>query len=224
MRWQRAATLYRPRVGWVCFLTGMAAAALFSSAAHAEILWSYPRSTLVHETGPGTNLLNAPVKRDDTSSGTLYFKFHVDPLSDFGMEEYFAAFQLFENDTERLAVGNSPKAWAYSAFNTAETGAHNQVAGDLDLSSSQPEEYHQGDVQTYELPRRGVQRTIVFKVEFIPGADDRVTVWMNPNLAHGATEDGQLASLTTRFRANASFNQIRLRHGGLGPGWPRSDR
>ncbi len=223
MRWQPAAVLNLPSARRIFFFTGLAAVHFFASPVRAESLWSYPGSVLAHETGLGTNILNAPVKRDDTSSGTLYFKFHVDPLSDFGMEEYLAAFQLFENDTERLAVGNSAKAWAYSAFNTAETGGHNQVAGDVDLSSSRPEEYHEGDMQTYELPRRGVQCTIVFKVEFIPGADDRVTVWMNPNLAHGATEDGQLASLTTRFRANASFNQIRLRHAGLGPGWEFSN-
>ncbi len=223
MRWQRTTVLVLPSIRRVLFLAGITALLLLASPVHAETLWSYPHSVLVHETGSGTNILNVSVKRDDTSSGTLYFKFHVDPLSDVSMEEYFAAFELFENDAERLAVGNSLKAWAYSAFNTAETGANNKVTGDVDLSSSQPEEYHQGDVQTYELPRRGVQCTIVFKVEFIPGADDRVTVWMNPDLSHGATEDGQLASLTTHFKANASFNQIRLRHGGLGPGWDFSD-
>jgi signal transduction histidine kinase len=147
----------------------------------------------------------------------------VDPLSDVSKEEYFAAFELFENDTEHLAVGNSPKAWAYSAFNTSETGAANKVAGDVDLFSSRPEAYNQEDVQPYELPRRGTPCTIVFKVEYIPGADDLVTVWMNPNLSRGASEEKQLKSLTTKFKANASFNQIHLRHGGLGDGWTFSD-
>jgi hypothetical protein len=45
--------------------------------------------------------------------------FHLDPLSDVGTEEYFAAFQLYEGDAERLGVGNPLKAYAYSAFNTA---------------------------------------------------------------------------------------------------------
>lgn len=189
------------------------------SLARAGILWSYPQSVTAHETGPGQDILQGAVKRDDTSTGTLYFKFRVDPLSDVSMEEYFAAFQLYENDTGRLAVGNSLKAWAYSAFNTSETGTNNQVAGDMDLRSSRPEAYNQRDVQPYELPRRGTPCTIVFKVEYIPGADDMVTVWMNPNLSRGATEENQLKSLTTKFKADASFNQIRLRHGGLGPGW-----
>src|SRR3954470_8311575 len=173
---------------------------LSSFSAHAEILWSNPRATLAQETGAGKDILNGAARRDDTSSGTLYFKFHVDPLSDVSMEEYFAGFQLFENNTERLGIGNSPKAWAYSAFNTSETGQNNKVTGDMDLRSSRPEAYHQGDVQPYELPRRGIQCTIVFKVEFVPGADDRVTVWMNPTLSRGATEENQLTTLVTHFR------------------------
>ena len=196
---------------------------LLVSPARASILWSEPHAILAHETGPGKDILHGALKRDNSSTGTLYFKFHVNPLSDVSMEEYFAAFQLYENDTERLGVGNSLKAWAYSAFNTADTGPNNQVAGDVDLHSSRPEAYNQENVQPYELPRRGVPCTIVFKVEYVPGADDLVTVWMNPNLAYGATEENQLTNLITHFNANASFNQVRLRHSGLGPGWVFSD-
>lgn len=196
---------------------------LLASPASASVLWSEPHEILAHETGPGEDVLNGALKRDNTSSGTLYFKFHVDPLSDVSMEEYFAGFQLYENEIERLGVGNSLKAWAYSAFNTADTGPNNQVQGDVDLHSSRPEAYHQGDVQPYELPRRGIPCTIVFKVEYVPGDDDLVTVWMNPNLSYGAAEENQMTNLTTHFKANASFNQIHLRHGGLGPGWLFSD-
>ena len=71
----------------------------------------------------------------------------------------------------------------------------------------------------YELPRKGIERTIVFKVQYVPGGKDLVTVWLDPDLGPGATEAGQMESLTTRFAANASFNQIRLRHGGGGDGW-----
>jgi hypothetical protein len=42
------------------------------------------------------------VKEDDASSNALYFKVHVDPLSDASTEEYFAAFELYEGDKERL--------------------------------------------------------------------------------------------------------------------------
>lgn len=202
------------------------ASLLHALPVQAGILWSHPQSMLAYETGAGTNILNGAVKRDDSSTGTLYFKFRVDPLSDASKEPYSAAFQLCENDTDRLAVGNSLKAYAYSAFYTSETGTNSHGTGDVDLNSSHPEVFvppgdnkQQENVQPYELPRRGTPCIIVFKVEYVPGADDMVTVWMNPNLSRGATEENQMKSLTTYFKANASFNQIRLRHDGLGEGW-----
>ena len=194
-----------------------------ATPARAAILWSDPKPKLVHETGPGVDILRGAVKRDDTSSDTLYFKFHVDPLSDVSSEEYSAGFQLFAGDKERLGVGNSLKAWAYSAFNTAETGTNNQVAGDMDLHSASPESYHPGRFLEYELPRRGVGRTIVFKVQYVPGGDDLVTVWVHPDLASGTTEASQPERLTTHFKADASFDQIHLRHHGDGDGWTFSD-
>ena len=195
----------------------------WAAPADAVVLWSDLGATLAHETGAGSDILGGALKRDDSSSDTLYFKFHVDPLSDVGTEEYFAAFQLYEGDAERLAVGNSLKAWAYSAFNTATNGEFNKVFGDMDLRSSRPESSSPGVFLPYELPRRGIERTIVFKVQYVPGGDDLVTVWLNPDLAPGATEAGQPESLTTTFSANASFNEIHLRHGGGGGGWTFSD-
>jgi signal transduction histidine kinase/ligand-binding sensor domain-containing protein len=59
----------------------------------------------------------------------------------------------------------------------------------------------------------------MFKVQYVPGGDDLVTVWLEPNLSPDATENDQLESLTTHFKANASFDQIHLRHGGGGGGW-----
>ena len=50
-----------------------------------------------------------------------------------------------------------------------------------------------------------------------------MTVWLNPDLSTNATEESQPASLTTKFKARASFNQIRIRHGGGGQGWEFSD-
>lgn len=206
-----------------CWSAGLAAALLLPGTLPAVILWSDLGDTLVHDTGNGHDILGGAVRRDDRSSDTLYFKFHLDPLSDVSTEEYFAALQLFDDQMERLAVGNSLKAWAYSAFNTAETGEGNKVFGDVDLRSSRPESSAPGVFLPYELPRRGIENTIVFKVQFVPGADDRVTVWLNPDLSAGATEATQPENLSTRFAANASFNQIRLRHGGGGPGWTFSD-
>ena len=202
----------------------MAASVLrWADPADAVVLWSDLGATLAHETGAGNDILSGALKRDDSASDTLYFKFHVDPLSDVGTEEYFAAFQLYEGEVERLAVGNSLKAWAYSAFNTATNGEFNKVFGDMDLRSSQPESSSPGVFLPYELPRHGIERTIVFKVEYVPGGEDRVTVWLNPDLTPGATEAGQPESLKTIFNANASFDAIHLRHGGGGGGWTFSD-
>ena len=191
--------------------------------ANAIVLWSDLGATLAHETAAGSDILGGALKRDDTAADTLYFKFHVDPLSDAGTEEYFAAFQLYEGGEERLAVGNSLKAWAYSAFNTTTNGEFNKVFGDQDLRSSQPESSSPGVFLPYELPRRSTERTIVFKVKYVPGGDDQVTVWLNPDLGPSATEASQGEGLTTTFSANASFNEIHLRHGGGGGGWTFGD-
>ena len=144
----------------------------WAASANAVVLWSDLGATLVHETGAGSDILGGALKRDDSSSDTLYFKFHVDPLSDVGTEEYFAGFQLYEGDVERLGVGNSLKAYAYSVFNTATNGEFNKVFGDVDLRSSRPESSSPGVFLPYEFPHRGIERTIVFNsvVESGPGA------------------------------------------------------
>jgi signal transduction histidine kinase len=201
----------------------MTIAVLSGQPARAAVLWNLPGPVTVHENGAGQDILGGAVKRTHKDSGALYFKFRVNPISDVSKEEYYAGFQLFENDTEKLGVGNSQKAWAYSAFNTEETGEYNKVFGDFDLRSANPESYEPGKFLAYELPRHGIVRTIVFKVQFIPGGDDLVTAWMDPDLTPGMTEDSQLTLLTTQFRAKATFNQIRLRHGGGGEGWTFSD-
>lgn len=196
---------------------------ILSLPSRGAILWQDAGPILAHENGEGTNILHGALNRDDTASDTLYFKFHVNPLSDASLELYSAGLQLFNGTNENLGVGNSLKAWAYSAFNTSETGTNNQVAGDMDLHSASPESYEPGRYLSYELPRRGIERTIVFKVQYVPGGDDLVTVWMNPDLKPGATEDNQVTNMVTRFKANASFDQIHLRHHGNGDGWVFSD-
>src|SRR4051812_45135007 len=70
-----------------------------AGTARAGILWSDLGATHVENTGVGVDILGGTLKRDDSSSDTLYFKFHVDPSSDVRTEEYFAAFQLFFGDT-----------------------------------------------------------------------------------------------------------------------------
>jgi signal transduction histidine kinase len=147
----------------------------------------------------------------------------VDPLSDVANEPYYALFQLNEGDTHRLAVGNAPEAWGYSACYVSETGPSNRAAGEFNLKSSHPEGSGKGSFLPYELPSHNHEKTIVFKVQYVPGGDDLVTVWLDPNLTHGATVENQPDNIITRFKADASFDQIRLRHDGGGNGWIFSD-
>lgn len=214
-----------PKIGrrfiFCCALTAWLA--FGAASASAVILWRDADPRVIHKTPDGTDILGGAVKRDDTANDALYFKFHVDPLSDVASEEYYAAFQLAEGNEYRLAVGNAPEAWGYSAFFTSELGPMNKLPGEFNLNSSQPEAAGLGTFKPYELPRQNHERTIVFKVQYVPGGDDLVTVWLSPNLSHGAAEENQPESLTTKFKANASFNQLRLRHDGGGNGWIFSD-
>ena len=198
-------------------------AVIFCPPARAAVLWSEPASRVIHATPVGTDILGGAVKRDDTASDVLYFKFHVDPLSDAKDEPYYALFQLAEGDTNRLAVGNAPEAWGYSACYVSETGPSNRAAGEFNLKSAHPEGSGLGGFLPYELPDHNHDKTIVFKVQYVPGGDDLVTVWLDPDLTHGATAENQPENLITKFKADAAFNQIRLRHDGGGNGWIFSD-
>src|SRR6188474_652887 len=126
---------------------------IFPLTAPGVVLWSDPGAMLIFDNGPGRDLLEGGVKRDDYANDTLYFKFHVDPQSDSTTEEYFAAFQLFEGDAERLGIGNALKAWAYSAFHepTRATEA-GPVPEYLDLHSSIVDQSASGTTLSYELP------------------------------------------------------------------------
>ena len=196
---------------------------LFCQRAPGRILWADPTARTVHNTGAGADILGGAVRRTGTNNDALFFKFHVDPLSDVAVEPYFAGMELFENDEPHLGVGNALEAWGYSAFAAAETGPSNQVAGEFNLKSTHPEPANFGEFRPYELVRQGVERTIIFKVQYVPGADDVVTVWLDPKLGPGARENNQPERLTTKFKAAATFNQIRLRHSGNGNGWIFSD-
>src|SRR5450755_816642 len=121
----------------------------WTNSSQAVLLWSDLGATQVHETGPGTDILGGGLQRNNSSADTLYFKFHVDPVSGADTEIYFAAFQLFEGNHERLAVGNALNAFAYSAFATGQTGQSNQIVEYIDLNSSNPEPSGIGTFYTY---------------------------------------------------------------------------
>jgi signal transduction histidine kinase len=222
------AVMTRPAALFQTFGLLLGAALLLTIPARATILWSEPDARVVHETGEGVDILGGKVKRDDKDSDALYFKLHVDPISDVLSEPYFAGLQLFERGQERLGVGNALEAWGYSAFNTAETGLSNHVPGEFNFNSAHPEPANLGLFWPYEVVHHGVERTIVFKVQYVPGGDDLVTVWLDPNLGRGATDKNQPKNITTTFRAKATFDEIRLRHGkgdkgDGGNGWIFSD-
>jgi signal transduction histidine kinase len=191
--------------------------------ARATILWKDEGARVVHNTGEGVDILGGKVKRDNKASDELYFRVHVDPISDVDSEPYLAGMQLFEGNQGRLGVGNAEEAWGYSAFATSETGPSNKVAGEFNFQSAHPEPANLGLFWPYEVVRHGVERTIIFKVQYVPGGDDLVTVWLDPNLGRGATDKNQPENITTKFRAKATFDQIRLRHDGGGNGWNFSD-
>ncbi len=216
------------RPAWKLFFVtvgaGLLLLAAFPAAVRADILWSDPASRVIHATPEGTDILGGKVKRDDKANDVLYFKFRVDPLSDPADEPYYALFQLVESNQMRLGVGNAWEAWGYSAAYAAETGPSNKPPNELtyddadefNLQSSHPEAAGMGKFFPYELPSHNHPRTIVFKVQYVPGGDDLVTVWLDPNLTHGATADNQPENLTTKFKAKATFDEIRLRHSGTG--------
>lgn len=173
----------------------------------AAVLFNYAGPFLAHETGNGANLTGMAVTRDNTATDSLYFKYTVtNPASNSGTENYYAGMQMWEGGAERLGVGNAWSAHAYSYFGS----------GDGDLNSATPE-----PSQTYQLVRSTDTTTIVFKVDYMNGVDDNITVWLNPDL--GQSEAAQNAALTTTFTANASFNELRLREGGNGAGWNFSE-
>jgi|688.fasta_scaffold391742_2 MYXO-CTERM domain-containing protein len=142
------------------------------------------------------------LSRNDSSTDTLYFRYTVfQPASNTSNENYFAALQLHEGGDERVGVGNAWGAHAYSAFGT--------TVGDVDLNSANPEAG-----EDYQLVRSADITTIVFRIDYVASGVDNITVWLNPDF--GLAENAQPSALTTTFTANATFNNLRLRHGNSG--------
>jgi len=161
--------------------------------------------------------------QDDSSRRTLYLRFTVEPLSDGISEQaerYYAGWVFSEKGVQTLGLGNAFNAWGYSAFNTAEQGMGNDKAGEFDFVSINHETLGRSE---FEPPRMGVRRTLAARIEYVPGEPDLITVWMEPDLKAGATEEQMLEAQTTHFRANASFDTILLTHQGGGPGWRIGD-
>ncbi|MBN8460807.1 MAG: autotransporter-associated beta strand repeat-containing protein [Verrucomicrobia bacterium] len=186
-----------------CFLL-----AASCGVSQADVLYSFAGPQLVSDTWnfapPGLSL-----SRGATATGRLYFKYTVtNPASNKDTESYYAGMSFFDGGNEHLGVGNGWYPWAYSAFAPGDWN--------LDLKSATPE-----PGQPYQLVRSTDMTTIVIRVDFNSGANDNITVWLNPNLA--LSEAAQNPALTTTFTANADFDTIYLREGGGGGGWTYSD-
>jgi signal transduction histidine kinase len=183
-------------------------------------MWSQAGPTLVHNSGAGKDILHGAIPPQGTnSSRTLYLKFRVDPYSDAAMEGtgistfYEAGVFFCERGAEHLGIGNGWEAIAYSAINV--TGAK---WGQVDFNSADRELGKE-----WQCVRKGTPVIILTKIEFIPGHDAHITVWLNPNLSLGAMEMEQPTNIVTHFDANATFDEIRLLHRGTGDGWTFSD-
>ncbi|HXI72851.1 MAG TPA: sensor histidine kinase [Verrucomicrobiae bacterium] len=189
----------------------------FSTSAHATMLWSQTGTFLVHDNNPGEDILHGAIApQGANSSRTLYLKLRIDPYSDAateGISFYSCGLYFYEKGVEHLGVGNGWEALAYSAINM-----NGGKKGLQDLYSATPDLGKE-----WEYVRKGNPRTIVVKIEYHPDHDARITAWLTPNLASGATENNQPTNLITQFEANATFDEIRLIHRGAGDGWKISD-
>jgi len=181
--------------------------------AQGAVLWSHPDPVVVCDNGQGEDILHGAIKPQTiNSSGTLYFRILADPMSDTAakmIKTFEAGFMLVEKGREHLGVGNAQGAMAYSALNVP--GA---PKGFQDLNSRVPDPPFD-----YEYMRSGSPRYLVMKIEYIPGQDARVTVWLNPDLSIGTTEFNQPTNIMVRFESNATFDEFRLIHRGYGNGW-----
>jgi signal transduction histidine kinase len=181
--------------------------------AAAAVLWRHPEPVLVRDNGKGEDILRGAIKpQDSTSAGTLYFRITVDPIADTAtkwVKQFEAGFMLVEKGQENLGIGNSYGAMAYSALNVPKA-----PKGFQDLNSSVPDSPF-----AYEYMRAGTPRTIVLRVEYVPGQDARVTAWLDPDLSSGMTEFNQPTNIVVHFEANANFDEFRLIHRGYGGGW-----
>lgn len=204
------------------FHVGKACAACVVSAfvwmlaipAQGSILWSHSGAVFVCDNGMGEDILHGAIKPQGTNSNnTFYFKIRVETIGDSvtkSIADFEAGFMFVEKGVEHLGVGNSRGAWAYCAKNVPKS-----EKGYVDLNSANPE-----PGRTWEYMRAGRPRLIVFKVEYVPGRDARVTAWLNPNLSLGASEMNQPTNIVTQFEANATFDEIHIIHrGGNGGGW-----
>ncbi|MCS7090181.1 MAG: histidine kinase [Limisphaera sp.] len=164
------------------------------------------------------------LSRDDTASDRLYLRLHVKPLDEVPHVDTEVGLELWQDHHLQMGIGKARGAMGYSAYlrMSRANGVERRVEP-RDLRSSQPEPDDSEAAGGFEMPRRDRGRTLVSKIQYIPGGEDLVTAWLDPDLGPGANEAQQPESLRTEFYADASWDRIILRCRGPGNGWWFSD-
>lgn len=186
-----------------------------SLPAQGTILWSHPGAVLVCDNGKGQDILHGAIKpQGSNSSSTLYFRFRVNPIADAAsksISDFQAGFVFVEKGEEHLGIGSALGAWAYCAWNVPNS----VPKGFVDFNSATPvPPFH------WDYIRAGVPVYVAFKIQYVPGHDAHITVWLNPDLSLDSSEINQPTNIVTQFDANATFDEIHLVfRGGNGTGW-----
>ncbi|MBT8044701.1 MAG: PEP-CTERM sorting domain-containing protein [Verrucomicrobiae bacterium] len=183
------------------FLTTLSTISVFAiNSVSAAVLQSFGEqsvggvsvgsSTIVDTTNDTGNWIDN--YNDSADSGTLYYSFDItidNNVGETGGGGFFTALQLYDGDSERIAIGNNWRSVNWSYFG----------GGDGDLNGPVP----------YLI---GQTVNIAARVDFNAGANDSITIWLNP--VAGVAEGSQALSATTSVSdRNAQFNNIRLRAG-----------
>lgn len=101
-------------------------------------------------------------------------------------EDTWGGFSLFDGTTEKFLLGKSSSSTEW--FFSAKDGSAQNQDFDVDMTD-------------------GETALLVGRIDFVDGAGDRITAWLNPDLS-GAPDDGD--GLTYLWTSEFEFNRIRL--------------
>lgn len=138
---------------------------------------------------PSPQAFMTGVSRNDTATDTLYIKWTIIAYENTDTENYWNGFQIkdFGGTIHRLGVGNNWDSHAYSTFDGIQLNSANPVSTN----------------ENWQLVQTNDVTTFVVKIEYNAGADDDVTIFLNPYL--GTTELGQDTNLVTTFSRDMSM-------------------
>jgi hypothetical protein len=129
---------------------------------------------------------------DNNSTRTLYTRYSMvfhDLNGEFGTGGGYGGLQFFQDNGERLIVGN---AWTSLYWSMDANG-------------------NQQDLFQFLPVTLGEWHTIVVRTDYTPNAPDTVRIWLDPDF--NVTEANQPTAPSTFNNIDAAFNNIRLRCG-----------